>query len=430
MKFGCQIKNKVNHEPALIKYFMKTIRLLENTIQEYAWGSTTAIPALRGIPNPENKPQAEVWMGAHPKAPSRVFHEGRSRSLLEMIEKHPLEMLGQQTLKVFGNQLPFLFKILAAEKPLSIQAHPNSDQAKAGFKRENQLYIPMDAQNRNYKDQNHKPECICALSSFWALNGFRPIERIVSYLEILCPDALAQEIGSLKQIPDSHTLKKFYQTLLTLPEDRKKTTLNATVSQARKWIGQDPVYEWILRLFEEYPLDAGILSPALFNLVCLKPGEALYLPAGRLHAYLEGLGIEVMANSDNVLRGGCTPKHMDVAELLNVVDFEPTRLEILEPLKGTSRTESFYPTPAREFQLSLITISKGLDYHSPGNRGIEILLCTEGKADLDHPGDQLRERKPLRLTPGESVVVPAAAEAYRLRGKALLYKATVTGSSG
>jgi mannose-6-phosphate isomerase len=405
---------------------MKTIRHLENTIQEYAWGSTTAISALRGKPNIENKPQAELWMGAHPKAPSRVLHEGRSLSLLEMIEKHPLEMLGKKTFEVFGNQLPFLFKILAAEKPLSIQAHPNSYQAKAGFKRENRLNIPMDAYNRNYRDENHKPEFICAINPFWVLNGFRPVESIVSYLEILCPNALADEIKSLKQTPDSHTLKKTYQVLLTLPEDRKKAIIDTTVQQARKWTGHDPVYEWILRLFEEYPLDAGILSPALLNLVFLEPGEAMYLPAGRLHAYLEGLGIELMANSDNVLRGGCTPKFMDVPELMRVLEFEPARLEILRPVEGISRAEFFYTTPAREFQLSVITVSRELDYHSKGDRGIEILLCTEGKAEMDHPGSRSNENRNLLITKGESVVVPAAAEPYRIRGKAVLYKAAVS----
>jgi mannose-6-phosphate isomerase len=325
---------------------MKVISLLKNSLQDYAWGSTEAISKLTGKPNKDNKPQAEMWMGAHPKAPSKVFHENAWLTLLDMIEKYPIEMLGEKTAVAFGNQLPFLFKVLAAEKPLSIQVHPNTEQAKKGFARENRFHVPLDAFNRNYQDENHKPECLCALTPFWAMNGFRPVPDILTYLEALCPNTLVAARNALEKRPDPHGLEDFFKTLLMIPPDPKKTIIEKTVKQASKMASQDPVHAWILRLYNEYREDMGILSPALLNLICLEPGQAMYLPAGRLHSYLQGLGIEIMANSDNVLRAGCTQKHLDVPELLRVVDFNPEAVEILTPVPGTSESEVFYPTPA------------------------------------------------------------------------------------
>ena len=168
---------------------MKTIGILKNTVQDYAWGSLTAIPELLGQPA-TGSPQAELWMGAHPKAPSQVYHDGKWESLLQVIEAHPADVLGKEAAEKFGGKLPYLFKVLAAAKPLSIQAHPNSHQAKEGFARENRLGISLMASNRNYKDDNHKPECICALTRFWGMNGFRRIPEITKYLGSLCRDVL------------------------------------------------------------------------------------------------------------------------------------------------------------------------------------------------------------------------------------------------
>ncbi|MBU4055619.1 MAG: mannose-6-phosphate isomerase, class I [Proteobacteria bacterium] len=402
---------------------MKTIYPLENTIQEYAWGSTSALSNLTGKPNKENKPQAELWMGAHPKAPSKALCDGQWFSLMELIEKYPEEMLGNKTATLFGRQLPFLFKVLAAGKPLSIQAHPSPQQAREGFERENRLNIPMDAYNRNYKDESHKPECICALSPFWALNGFRPIAGILNYFKALCPHLLTQERRILKTKPDPQGLREFFKALLTLSPGQIKDVIEMAVKHAKELRDRDPVYEWILKLYEEYHLDVGVLSPAVLNLVCLKPGQAMYLPAGRLHAYLEGLGIELMANSDNVLRGGCTPKHMDVPELLKVVDFGSNDVGILTPTHGTSGSESegFYFTPAAEFVLSVITVSQNISHDSALERSLEILFCTRGRAKID----QFIDNHTLLISKGESVVIPAAAIPYRIEGNAVFYKASV-----
>jgi len=287
-------------------FIMKTIGLLKNTIQEYAWGSYTAIPELLGCESPAQAPQAELWLGAHPKAPSMVNCNGRWVSLLELIEQSPEDILGEKVAQRFDNRLPYLFKVLAAAKPLSIQAHPSRTQAKQGFARENRLRIPLDAANRNYKDDNHKPECICALTPFWALNGFRNISDILSLLEKTCHQGLETEITNLREKPDSQGLKRFFHELMTMEPPRQKQVINDALSYAQKHIQEDKVFEWMIHLHNEYPADIGVFAPVILNLICLEPGQAMFLPSGEMHAYLDGVGIELMANSDNVLRGGLT----------------------------------------------------------------------------------------------------------------------------
>ena len=396
---------------------MKTICLLENTIQEYEWGSYTAIANLLGKKAPSDVPQAELWMGAHPRASSMVIYEGSVISLQELISKYPEDILGKSIAEKFNNKLPYLFKVLAAAKPLSIQAHPNLVQAKEGFKRENDLNILKDAPNRNYKDDNHKPECICALTTFWAMNGFRNISDILSFMEKICPNSLGKELEELKKY-DNYGLKQFFKFLMTMDKKGKKQVLSETINNARKYEKLDPVFEWIIKLSKEYPGDIGILSPALLNLICLKPGQAMFLFSGELHAYLDGLGIELMANSDNVLRGGLTPKHVDVPELLKVVNFEERDKKILKCEKNNA-AECIYASMAEEFLLSAISVDSKKDYTSSIGRSAEILLCTDGQAiinDFD---------KDISLKKGKSVIVPASVRVYNIKGKAVIYKASV-----
>ena len=396
---------------------MKTIELLQNTIQHYEWGSPTAIPDLLGQRNPSGKPWAELWMGAHPKAPSRINRDGRWLSLIEILQGRPDEILGRQVARRFDNKLPYLFKVLAASKPLSIQAHPNLSQAQSGFKSENEKKIPLDAKNRNYKDDNHKPECICALTPFVALYGFRVISEIIALIEAACPMSLAQEVQRLKTNPDPKGLKSFYSELMNFGSI-KQAQIVAEALQNLEHISDPDIILWMKRLAEEYPSDIGILTPILLNLIRLEPGQALFLPAGELHAYLEGLGIELMANSDNVLRGGLTPKHIDLSELLRVVQFEPRPIHILKTETKTDN-ETVYITPAREFILSFVNVAVEADYRSPQSRSAEILLCTDGQAVIqDLAGASRREIKK-----GDSVLVPAAVAGYRINGNATLYKA-------
>jgi mannose-6-phosphate isomerase len=399
---------------------MQKIGLLKNTIQEYAWGSKNAIPGLLGQRNPGNKPQAELWMGAHPKAPSLVQYHGQWVSLPDLINKNPLDVLGKNAARNFNNKLPYLFKVLAAAKPLSIQAHPNVHQAREGFESENAQGIPLDAPYRNYRDANHKPECICALTQFWALSRFRRISGILSYLKKVCAHGLDAEINDLKQQPTSDGLKRFYTALMTMDADRQNRIIAQALEQAQRLETEDPVFNWMLKIGSDYPNDIGVLAPILLNLVCLEPGQALFLDAGELHAYLEGLGIELMANSDNVLRGGLTPKHVDVPELLRVLKFEDQDVTFLKPQELVPN-EFIYPSPVEEFELSAITLNSGAQYQSPAQRSVEILLCTRGTVTLTDYGSQSE----TQLQQGIAALIPAAVERYAIRGEGTCYKAAV-----
>ena len=399
---------------------MRKIGLLKNSIQEYSWGSRTAIPELLGQSVPADKPQAELWMGAHPKAPSQVFVDGLWRSLPEVIQESPEETLGQEVAARFSNKLPFLFKVLAAAKPLSIQAHPNKEQAGQGFARENELGIPLDAPHRNYRDDNHKPEIICALTPFWALNGFRKIEETLSLLEEARIPGLVEIVLFLRSHPNRDGLKKFFNHLMTTDSGKQGKIVEQTVNYAEKRTHEEPVWTWMIKLNEEYPGDMGVLSPIFLNLIRLEPQQAMYLPAGELHGYLEGAGIELMANSDNVLRGGLTPKHIDVQELLAVLNFTDGDLNILSP-KNLTPGEAIYSTEAEEFVLSVIRINKAAPFSSPRDRSVEMMMCTEGEVSVT----DLRAGDITRLNRGISIIVPAAVEQYSIEGDGILYKAAV-----
>jgi mannose-6-phosphate isomerase len=399
---------------------MRKISLLKNTIQEYDWGSKTAIPELLGRARPAEKPQAELWMGAHPKAPSRVYCDGVWRSLLEIIAENPQEVLGREIAHKFSNELPFLFKVLAAGKPLSIQAHPNQGQAREGFLREKEIGIPLGAVNRNYRDDNHKPEIICALTPFWALNGFRQVKEILRLLGEIQVPPLVETLSFLRNHSNRQGLKEFFNHLLTMEKDKQGKIVRAAAAYAEKRTEKEPVWTWIARLNEEYPGDVGVLSPAFLNLVQLEPQQAMYLPAGELHAYLEGVGIELMANSDNVLRGGLTAKHIDVQELLNILNFSEVKLKILQPERVASG-EAVYPTETAEFVLSVVEVSGGAPFIGALKRSVEMMICTKGQAAVTDLGDG----ETIGLTKGSSIVVPAAVEQYRIEGEATIYKAAV-----
>lgn len=402
---------------------MNKIYLMKNTVQKYDWGSKTAIPSLLGEKAPSMAPWAELWMGAHPKAPSKVRYDNHWVSLIELIKKNPRDILGEKVSRKYDSRLPFLFKVLAAAKPLSIQAHPNLIQAEKGFEKEDKLKIPLDAYNRNYKDNNHKPECICALTSFCALNGFRKISKILELMEKICHGLLREELDNLKIHRDSPGLKKFFSYLLSLNHDQQEKIILSAVNKAQKLSGSqdsDDAYEWMIKLHENYPCDIGILSPLILNLIQLEPGQAMFLPAGQLHSYLEGTGIELMANSDNVLRGGLTQKHIDIPELLSVVNFKENKIDIILP-EDLNNFEKIYPTPAQEFALSIISIAGNDIYISPDNRNIEILLCTQGNAIITIPS----ENHLIQISRGNSVIIPAVVNDYTINGNARIYKASV-----
>jgi len=399
---------------------MNQILKMKNPIQNYAWGSHSALAELLGRPVPSAEPEAELWMGTHPKAPSVVAIAQQWQTLSAWIASAPQAILGRTVSSKFNNQLPYLFKVLAIAKPLSIQAHPNQQQAQQGYAKEDRWKIPLDAPNRNYKDANHKPECLCALTTFSALCGFREPDQIIALTERVSNPELGRVLRHLSAHTVQQGLRAFLHDLMTLSPSIRADIIRTAIAKTRQMTHPEPAYHWLLGLYETYPDDIGILAPLFLNLIDLAPGEALYLPAGELHAYLKGVGIELMANSDNVLRGGLTPKHIDLPELMQVLNFKDREIDILIPERHQGG-ESRYTTPASEFILSVLEIVESARYQSPANRSIEMLLCVEGKAWIETPGVHAR----IDVRKGTSVVVPAAVSSYTIAGQAKFYKAAV-----
>ncbi|CAL9552569.1 mannose-6-phosphate isomerase, class I [Streptomyces sp. NPDC090994] len=378
---------------------------LVNTVRPYAWGSTTAIPALLGT-EPTGEPQAEMWMGAHPGAPSRTARG----TLDEVIAAAPEQELGTAAVAAFGPRLPFLLKILAAGAPLSLQVHPDLEQARAGYDDEERRGIPADAPHRNYKDANHKPELICALTEFDGLCGFRAPEEAAALLDGLGVPSLKPYADLLRAHPEDAALREVLTAVLTADPAEMSRTVTETAAACARLGGAYAPYADIAH---HYPGDPGVLAALLLNHVRLQPGEALYLGAGVPHAYLNGLGVEIMANSDNVLRCGLTPKHVDVPELLRVVRFQPADPGVLRP-EASPDGEEVYDTPIDEFRLSRHVLAEGTHAHDLTRPAPQILLCTAGTV---RAGDH-------ELTPGASVFVPAGEKA-EVSGTGTVFRATV-----
>ena len=396
----------------------QTVFVLENPVQNYAWGSRTAIADLLGRPAPSALPEAELWIGAHPKAPSRVVAPAGLGTLDRVIQDDPVDILGHEVCDRFGNELPFLLKVLAAAEPLSIQAHPNQEQARRGWARENAEGVPLDAPRRNYRDLNHKPELVSALSAFTALKGFRPLDDVARNLQPVARPEIAPELGRLSREQNPLALRALFARLLTLDTEEQGPVIKRATGEAARRRAADPAWEWVARLLTHYPADVSALAPLYLNLVTLAPGEALYLPARELHTYLEGTAIEIMANSDNVLRGGLTPKHVDVPELLATLVFEGRGPEVLKPTEA-SPGERVYRTPAREFELGLVEVDPARPFRPAAGRGVEILLGLEGAPRLEAADESLVVGR------GRTVLVPAATPSYEISGAGRVARARV-----
>jgi mannose-6-phosphate isomerase len=399
---------------------MERVRLLRNPIRAYAWGSTTALAELTGRPFPASGPEAELWMGAHPAAPSLVCDDAGRVSLLEWIRRAPVAMLGAEAAARFGAQLPFLFKVLAPECALSIQAHPDAARAREGFERENAAGLAGDDPRRNYRDPNPKSELICALTRFEALCGFRAAEEIVEGLGALGAASLDQALAELRASPGRDGIARFFADVMRRPPEGQARIAREVAEAAGRGAGDAQTREWIVELAREHPRDVGVLAPVLLNLVSLGPGEALFLPPGEIHAYLRGLGVEIMGNSDNVLRGGLTRKHVDVPELLATLTFRQGPAPVLRP-RPVAPGEAVYDTPAREFVLSVLRPSSSSSVGSAGPHSAEILFCAEGEAAVR----DLARDEVLPLPRGAAAFVPAAVERYRVEGQAAVFRAGV-----
>ena len=384
---------------------------LQNAVRHYPWGSHTVIPELMGLPSPADQPHAELWMGAHPDEPS-VRSDGVP--LDKAIATEPELLLGRDVVNRFGARLPFLMKVLAADQPLSLQAHPTNEQAAAGFAAEEAAGVPRDAATRTFKDTSHKPEILLALTPFEALCGFRPVEASLHCLAKLQVPELKPTIAALAR----GGLRAAIPQLLALSPEHRDVLVSAVAEAAAGFVAaHDPefinTYRWAASLAKTYPGDPGVVISLMCNHLKLQPGEAVFLPAGNLHAYLCGAGVEVMASSDNVLRGGLTGKHVDLAALIEVLDFTDGQVPVLHPVLGPGGLR--YPVPVEDFDLTRCQLDEQAGTLT--TRGPQLLLCTEGTAVLSSAEESLTLRK------GESAFVPAGTP-VSARGPAVLYRAT------
>ncbi|AWR20994.1 mannose-6-phosphate isomerase, class I [Aurantimicrobium photophilum] len=380
---------------------------VDNSPRDYAWGSLTDIAELRGKA-PTGKPEAELWLGTHPGSPTQVVDPadaGGSATIADYLAAR-----GEQP-------LPYLLKVLAAAHPLSIQAHPSPEQAREGFARENAAGIALDAPNRNYRDDAHKPELIYALSdTFEALCGFREVEQTISKLESLAAanaqacaptSALAEFTAQLAQRGEG-SIRWALDWALT---GDNASALVAEISQAGKLVKDSLLIE----LAEDYPGDPGIVVALLLNRVTLTKGQALYLPAGNMHAYIRGLGIELMAASDNVLRGGLTSKHVDVPELLSVVSDKVVPVPILEPRNVAPGIDLFVPD-VPDFVLAHVEVSsKTSDSDTLSLTRHAIVTCTSGNVTLRGAESS------LKLSQGENAFISAEEQAISFSGAGELF---------
>ncbi|MFQ1792773.1 mannose-6-phosphate isomerase, class I [Aeromonas veronii] len=376
--------------------------LMQNPIQGYDWGSHDSLTTLFGIPNPQGKPQAELWMGAHPNGCSDVVVAGQTQKLSTLIERAPAAVLGEATLARFGS-LPFLFKVLCAEKALSIQVHPSKAQAETGFAKEEAAGIDAKAANRNYKDPNHKPELVFALTPYQAMNGFRAIPAILALFERVNLAAIADLTAALAASQNEAGLQHFFHQLLVLEGARKEEALAGLLTYAAAHQDEE-TFALITSLAAQYPGDVGLFSPLLLNVVTLQPGQAMFLDACTPHAYVRGTGLEIMANSDNVLRAGLTPKYIDVAELLDCTrcQAKPDDQILLAP--RCDGAVQHFDVPVPDFTFSVYPAGE----HQLTTASAEILFAIDATVILKQ-GEQS-----LRLEKGQSAFIPAATGSYQL----------------
>ena len=427
---------------------MPELYKLRNQIKHYEWGSPDFIPRLLGTASTDGAPWAELWMGCHPAGPSLVNDD---TSLDQLIAENPRRCLGEKMAHKFGT-LPFLFKLLAAEKPLSIQAHPNKEQARAGFERENRAGLPQDAPNRCYKDPNHKPELLCALTPFTGMCGFREPDEIRNLLanftqRRIVPQAVRDAEGNALIVKEALTavsscidngdsgegLKNFLNALFELSNEARQAITEFILSheppsppRSLREELETESSEWaLMRKFAElYPGDPAVLAPLYLNIFRLQPGEAIFLKAGVLHSYIHGFAVELMANSDNVLRGGLTGKHVDIPELMNILDFCPFNPQIIKP--GAASLHFGYPSACEEFSLTMLRgEGVGANKFAADNAGAafmrespSICIVTEGETIFADSGGE------AILKQGESAFIPAGGSPLSLRGRFTLYAAS------
>jgi mannose-6-phosphate isomerase len=399
---------------------VERIRRLAGTIQHYAWGSRHRLAALQGRPSPTPEPEAELWFGAHPLAPALVESDAGPVPLDAWIARDPERALGPRVVRRFGARLPFLAKLLAVERPLSIQVHPDAQRAREGFEREDRAGIPLDAPHRCYRDRSGKPELVCAIERLTVLHGFRPIGEVAKHLEAIGAAGLLPGFRELAGRPEAGTWRAVFGELLALAPERRRPLVAEAAERAHRAGCEPGALDWVARLARAFPDDVGVLAPLLLRLVVLEPGEALLVSPGVVHCYLEGFAFEAMASSDNVLRGGLTPKHVDRDELLRAGCFAP---EALGPWKpgGASARERRYPVGPEEFALSLLELEQGARFDSGPRAGAEVLVCASGSVRVRGAANG----GAVDLGGGAAAWIPAAAGAYQVTGGGLVHRVRV-----
>ena len=375
---------------------------LTNPWMNYAWGSVDLLPALMGI-RPDGRPVAEIWMGAHTAAPSSIEIGGHDVSLNDFIRRGPEQTLGDETMKRFGPHLPFMMKFLAADTPLSLQVHPTLEQAEEGYRREAAAGIKPTDPTRNYRDSAHKPEMLYALTPFEMMCGFRPVNVIRELLEGLHVDGLDPILERLDRPGPADALRSALTELLTADAGHQRSVTQAVVSSAQARSEQRPEYLLLCELAEHYPNDTGTVASLLLDYLRIQPGEAVFIGAGMLHSYVRGLGVELMATSDNVLRAGLTSKHVDVNEVLRLVSFVPGAPQLLHPTH-VGDTSSYIP-PVPDFALWTYTPRSGPDdgagttVEGPPT-GARIAVCCAGRTTLT------RQAERVDLERGQAAFIP------------------------
>lgn len=397
----------------------ENIYKLRGKVMHYAWGGFDFIPNLLGVPNTQHEPFAEYWMGAHPLAASELLTPEGSVSLHKAIEQEPERILSEKVYQRFGG-LPYLFKAQDVKDILSIQVHPSKEEAEKGFDREEAAGIPVNAPHRNYKDRNHKPEMLVALTDFWLLHGFKQAAEIEMVLDTV------PEFNIFLPLYRREGLKTLYQFVMEMKQPEINALLiNLIKREIRRKNDAELTKEmpgwWVAKIFEGKDeigdIDRAIFSIYFFNIVNLHPGEGLFQGAGMPHAYMQGQCVELMANSDNVLRAGLTPKHIDVPELMKHTLFEAVVPNIMKGIP-LQTGEKIYPCPVDDFGIARLELSAATPYTAKAG-SLEIMLVTAGGAVINHS---------LVLKKGEvAAVFPGEEYTIQPSGDCVIFKAFVPG---
>jgi len=404
---------------ALFEKAIDNIYPLEGKVQNYDWGGKKFIPDLLGKKNNNNAFFAEYWLGAHIKAPSILKTKNGNIPLDIFLNQKPIENLGVGVANLYG-RLPYLFKVLDVNKMLSIQVHPSKASAEKGFEKETKMGIPMNAKNRNYKDTNHKPELMVALSDFWLLHGFLESKKLIQNLE------QTKELCFLLNTFKENEYFNLYKKVMEFSQDQVNEILKPLVKRIYPKLLNNELQKsspdyWAAKTIDSSSkdIDRGIFSIYFFNILNLSKGEAIFQDAGLPHAYLEGKNMELMANSDNVLRGGLTSKHIDIEELLKNTKFKETIPKILNGIQNKGNAEVVYKTKAKDFELSKIELLPS-QIHSSTSLSVEILIALEGRATLIESG------KKITLEKGKALYIRANTEYKITTPKGVeIYKASV-----